>query len=226
MDVPSFLLEIYKNNVALVEAIAWPIVAFSVIWMFRRQIAVKIADMASYEGIGGKVGFHKAMDVAGKSDSGVIVLGDDKPAATGLDKEPNPQSSADQQKRLSDTKMAVQDLVSDFIHSGAPAGSGTMGSLIISEIFSGVAAELRRVAGTKGYTPTNRKRLVGSMLDDLMEARAINPDLATEVRKLLELRNIAWSQPKTITLKDAERYIKWADEVKNKLKALPVVQWD
>lgn len=194
MDLPTFLDENSKNLVALVDAIAWPVTVLAVVFFFRHEIRVKILSLAAWQGWGVDAKFTEMLAKAEESASEPVI------------------EARDDLGQPEDVEELLIDPPANARRSFTRAGSR-----IIVESFRELVVELRRKADDLGVTSNGNKRLVASMVRDLVKQGAISAQLGQRILDLRDMRNLAAGQA-LADANDVIRYMKLADSVKRELR--------
>lgn len=189
----------------LLGDIAWPVTVGLALWWFRDQIKEKIAALHIWSGMGVNVTFRGGLTEVERLAHEVTQKGVNR-----SDPEQQPSTESDGRDEPYIGNSSVN-----------PSPKTAAGSRIIDEDFRQLAAELRRKAGSFGYTRSGQKRYVGSMVQDLTEAGKMAPELGRMVLALRDLRNVAAASPFAISADDVIRYMRVAEEAKQGILTMP-----
>lgn len=171
-----------ENSVKL----GWPVALAWVAWLFRDVIKTKLTSLQDVDGYGVKLNFREEM-VALVEEARYVA----QPSApSGTPAEPPFELTSPE-------SVFQKDLFS--------TSNGTQLQLVSND-FAKLSSELRRVAGPYGYTRSGQKRFVESVLRSLVAKKVIGLDLAKQISKLRDLRNIAVDNPENISEEEYSKY--------------------
>lgn len=97
MDMPSFLLSLYKENVALVSSIAWPIAVVTSVWLFRREVRGLLDRVVS---VNWREGILQLRDAVREAQADIEEVEAEKLQEVPKEAEPAGRQTADSVNRL------------------------------------------------------------------------------------------------------------------------------
>lgn len=204
MDLPTFLNEGVKNLIALLGVIAWPATVLIVVWLFRLEIKAKIQSLAVWEGWGVNAQFNGLLKQ-------IEISAEEAELRNGPSDVPG--------------RPVTHETRDELSHWQGPSGHPmefSAASRIVQTAFSDLVQELRKKAGDWGYTPDGKKkRLLENVVSDMIKHSDMPEALGQMILELRKLRNIAISEPSSVTAAEALRYIKLADDAKRGISNLP-----